>query len=120
MGGGMNEEIRDGLCVEELFPLIGDSIIVTWNDVRIPSSKEELQRQLSEANLLNAAFTKKRKRHKAATATGNQRKKRKMNLRNMNLTNTHMLHDEEQRKNFFSHELTVKTSFLTSLLPFAF
>jgi len=94
---GVDEEIRDGLCVEELFPLIGDSIINTWNDIRIPTSKKELEHQLREANLLSAGFVGKRKRQKAVSAAGNQRKKRKRTLRNMNLTNTHMLQDEETR-----------------------
>lgn len=96
-GGGDAEEVHDGHCDERLFPLIGDSIIGTWNDVRIPNTKEELERQLSEVNLLSAAFSKKRKRQKVVTSTGNQRKKRKMNLKNLNLTNTHMLHDEETK-----------------------
>merc|ERR1719382_214703 len=30
------EEIIDGDCETSLFPLIGDSIIATWNDIKMP------------------------------------------------------------------------------------
>ena len=92
------EETRDGLVNRDMFPLISDSIIATWNDIKIPPTKAELQRQLEEVSLISSAFSKKRVRAKAAGPKGHQRKKRKMNLSNMNLTNTHLLMDEEQGK----------------------
>eukprot|EP01083_Nonionella_stella_P014608 41018_1 len=92
------EEIHDGDVDKELFPLIGDSIIATWNDVKIPPTKEELQRQLEDVKLISGAFSKKRVRQKAAPVMGNRRKRRKMNFNKMNLTNTHMLQDEDLKK----------------------
>merc|ERR1712083_1152161 len=94
-GVGDAEEIRDGFCAEDLFPLIGDSIIGTWNDVRIPPTKELLETELNSVGLLSAGFSKKRKRAKV-TVIEKKRKKRKTNMQNM--TNVHMVEDEEQRK----------------------
>ena len=89
------EEIKDNLCDHDKFPLIGDSIIATWNDIKISPSKEELERQLKEVNLISGQFTKKRMRQKAASTAGRPKKRRRMSMSRMNLTNTHMLQDED-------------------------
>eukprot|EP00486_Rosalina_sp_Unknown_P013549 CAMPEP_0201580472 /NCGR_PEP_ID=MMETSP0190_2-20130828/47046_1 /ASSEMBLY_ACC=CAM_ASM_000263 /TAXON_ID=37353 /ORGANISM="Rosalina sp." /LENGTH=301 /DNA_ID=CAMNT_0048016571 /DNA_START=25 /DNA_END=930 /DNA_ORIENTATION=- len=92
------DEIKDNLCNHKTFPLIGDSIISTWNDIKISGSKEELERQLKEVNLISGQFTKKRLRQKAASTTGRQKKRRRISMSRMTLTNTHMLQDQELGK----------------------
>merc|ERR1712129_4669 len=91
------EEIRDGNVDTTKFPLIGDTIIATWNDIakQLPTTKQALQRQLEEFGLLSNKFSKKPMRRKAANLRGNKRKKRRLNMSRMNLTNLHMLENED-------------------------
>eukprot|EP00484_Ammonia_sp_Unknown_P028463 CAMPEP_0197034470 /NCGR_PEP_ID=MMETSP1384-20130603/12584_1 /TAXON_ID=29189 /ORGANISM="Ammonia sp." /LENGTH=302 /DNA_ID=CAMNT_0042464409 /DNA_START=47 /DNA_END=955 /DNA_ORIENTATION=+ len=98
----MPEEEDDGCVDKETFPLIGDSIVATWNDIKIPATKDELKRQLQEVNLISGAFTKKRTRKKNPMAMGTQRKKRKMSMSRMNLTNTHMLQNEKLKQSMMA------------------
>jgi len=91
------EEIFDGNVDKEMFPLIGDSIIATWNDIakELPATTQELQRQLEEVGLLSSVFSKKPMRRKAVNLGGNKRKKRRLNMSRLNLTNIHMLQNED-------------------------
>mmetsp|Transcript_56480 Transcript_56480/g.94028 ORF Transcript_56480/g.94028 Transcript_56480/m.94028 type:complete len:298 (+) Transcript_56480:16-909(+) len=91
------EEIDDGTVEKEVFPLIGDSIISTWNDIRPPPTKEDLQHELEKVNLISGGFTKKRTRKKNAAA-GKQKKRRKVTMSRLNLTNTHMLQNASLKK----------------------
>lgn len=91
------DEIKDNLwkSVSQTFPLIGDSIIATWNDIKISGSKDELEKQLQEVNLISGQFTKKRRRTKTISTGGRPKKRRRISMSRMNLTNTHMLQDED-------------------------
>ena len=75
---------------KEDFPLIDESIKLTWRDISIPNSKQELERTMNDKHIISQTFITMNRKRKLFNSNKPQPKRRKQSLRKLNLTNQHM------------------------------